>query len=668
MANIFTQLPIPLVLICLILALCYSFILYGKNKLKNKLLIYLLFSFRFFSIFIISFFLLEPYINSLIVKKEKPIIILCLDQSESIKEKNNINDINDKFFNLKNELNKKFDVKTISLGTNTQPFDSIHFNYKSTNYEAFFKYIEDKYFNKNISSVILLSDGISNYGLEPLYCNYSFSAPLYCIALGDTNLYKDSRILNIYHNDIAFLGNYFPVEVSFLTDFCKGDELIFSVLKNDKIIHKEDFKVIEDNSLFKTKLNIKSDSIGLNKYNLNLNVLPNEKNISNNSKDFFVEVLDNKKQILLLYDKVHPDIYAICQSLKLSNSYEITSKSLADFDGDFTKYSLLISFHLNIDSPIPTWSIIGVDSKNINSSLINFEKSISFSEISAYYEDFSYFKLDQKWDEWISNLPPLNVPNGSLDILSDHQILFYQLNKKNLNNKPIFLFSQSEKNRKGFLFGEGLWRWRMHEYFINESYELFDNLILNTIQFLSLNEDKRNFRIKIPKVIYENQKFTLNAEFYNSNFQLVNDPDAEITLINQNKEIFKYIFSKNNNSYFLKINSLPKGVYTYSSEITYNDSVYFFNGIFEVLNLDVEQNNTKADHQLLFTLAKRNNGDLFYLNQIDLLLNKINNSENKIYSYSFNNITELLNKKWLFFLLLLFLSLEWFFRKRNGII
>ena len=96
--------------------------------------------------------------------------------------------------------------------------------------------------------------------------------------------------------------------------------------------------------------------------------------------------------------------------------------------------------------------------------------------------------------------------------------------------------------------------------------------------------------------------------------------------------------------------------------------MYFFNGIFEVLNLDVEQNNTKADHQLLFTLAKRNNGDLFYLNQIDVLLNKINNSENKIYSYSFNKMTDLLNKKWLFFLLLLFLSLEWFFRKRNGII
>ena len=260
--------------------------------------------------------------------------------------------------------------------------------------------------------------------------------------------------MNIYHNDIAFLGNYFPVEVSFLTDFCKGEELIFSVLKNDEIIHKEDFKITEDNSLFKTKLNIKSDSIGLNKYNLNLNVLPNEKNISNNSKDFFVEVLDNKKQILLLYDKVHPDINAICQSIKKSNSYKITSKSLTDFDGDFTKYSLLISFHLDIDSPIPTWNIIGVDSENINNSLINFEKSISFSEISAYYDDFSYFKLDEKWDEWISNLPPLNVPNGSLDILSDHQILFYQLNKKNLNNKPIFLFSQAEKIEKDFYLGK----------------------------------------------------------------------------------------------------------------------------------------------------------------------------------------------------------------------
>ena len=39
---------------------------------------------RFIVVFILTFFLLEPFVSSLLIDKEKPIIVVGIDQSESI--------------------------------------------------------------------------------------------------------------------------------------------------------------------------------------------------------------------------------------------------------------------------------------------------------------------------------------------------------------------------------------------------------------------------------------------------------------------------------------------------------------------------------------------------------------------------------------------------------
>ena len=43
--------------------------------------------------------------------------------------------------------------------------------------------------------------------------NSRIPAPLHTIALGDTSLQKDIRILRLLHNDVAGLGNRFPIEI-----------------------------------------------------------------------------------------------------------------------------------------------------------------------------------------------------------------------------------------------------------------------------------------------------------------------------------------------------------------------------------------------------------------------------------------------------------------------
>ena len=62
--------------------------------------------------------------------------------------------------------------------------------------------------------------------------NYPFQAPLYAIALGDTTPRKDLLISNLTHNDLAFLGNTFPVEISGQSQFAKEKKYNLQLPKN----------------------------------------------------------------------------------------------------------------------------------------------------------------------------------------------------------------------------------------------------------------------------------------------------------------------------------------------------------------------------------------------------------------------------------------------------
>ena len=89
-------------------------------------------------------------------------------------------------------------------------------------------------------------------------------------------------------------------------------------------------------------------------------------------------------------------------------------------------------------------------------------------------------------------------------------------------------------------------------------------------------------------------------------------------------------------------------------------------GQFTVMPLNLEQRQIKANHQLLYNLSSIHEGKLFYSTEIKSLEQAIKSLDSKTISYSRVQLSELLNQRWIFFLLLVFLSLEWFLRKQNG--
>ena len=154
---------------------------------------------------------------------------------------------------------------------------------------------------------------------------------------------------------------------------------------------------------------------------------------------------------------------------------------------------------------------------------------------------------------------------------------------------------------------------------------------------------------------------------YNKSYELINESNVSITLTHESGEEYNYQFSRSNKAYFLNIANLPVGNYSYEATTEVNSNKLIEKGEFSVLKLQLEAVQTVANHQLLYQLSAKSGGALFYPTAMEQLADEINQNESIVsVTYYQEKLEDIIKFKWLFFILLTLISLEWFLRKRNG--
>ena len=140
-----------------------------------------------------------------------------------------------------------------------------------------------------------------------------------------------------------------------------------------------------------------------------------------------------------------------------------------------------------------------------------------------------------------------------------------------------------------------------------------------------------------------------------------------MTITNKDNKKFTYVFSKMNNSYHLDAGSFTSGIYKYAASTKVGNNVYNKEGEFSVSAINIETVNTVADQRLLNNISKKHNGQMFYPKQLDELANIINKRDDiKPVSYTQKRYSDIINLYWFFFLIVVFMSAEWFLRKYYG--
>lgn len=643
-------------------------------------MVYLLFISRFFSVTLISLFLLSILLKQVKNETQNPVILVAIDNSSSMVMQKDSLEIKKDFLSklnaFKQNISKNFEVRSLLFGNKTTSSkNDPTFSEKETDISNLLTEVENDFSSQNIGALIVVSDGIYNKGANPIYASEKLNFPIYSIAMGDTSEIKDVAIQKINHNQVAYLGNIFPTEVIVSAKNFNGKEIEVSLFQDKIEKAKQTLKINSDNFLATCTFTFNANTVGISKYAARVTVLEGEKNVLNNHQSFVIDVIDNKEKILLLATAPHPDIAAIKDAILNSTSYEVEYGLAPEFKKPLKQYSLVIlhgpltnqnsiTNDCKLNS-IPLWIVNPNSGENLQG--IKIMSSINkFNDAEALINpSFGLFTISDDLKKFIKEMPAIKTFFGSYIIGNGSNTLVNQRIGMVETNNPILIFTENSGLKNAVFIGDGLWKWKMRDFAEHTNHNLFNELISKSVQYLSVKSDKSFFRVTAPKTINENENIEIGAELYNKSYELITDPDVTLVLTNPDGKKFNYTLSKTSNAYKLNIGLLPFGEYKYEAKVKVNGELFLKQGSIHVKEIVSEKLNTVANHQVLNAMSKRTGGKLFYKDQLENLEKEIlKNDQIKPITYSQNNTTLLIDLKWLFWIILIFLSIEWYFRKR----
>lgn len=695
MQNISFEYPPAWIVVCVICAILFSLLLYFRSAITNDKgtgISFLLGGLRFLSIGIITLLLLGLLLQSTEEESKQPIVVIAQDISESVAGLYGGTELQNSIDALSAQLQDRFTVDHVFFGSEVyQDLDSTAQTDKTTDINQPIEYISDIYEGENLAAAIIITDGIYNEGKNPIYSDYNQTSPIYSVALGDTTPIVDLSVKEVLYNQIGYLNDQTEIQIDIDAHDCNNQRTLLQVNQRvgsgTKLIHEENIRIDSDNFFATRSVTLDLSTSGLAEYIVSVSPLNSEQNKVNNRKTIYIDVLDARQNILILANAPHPDVATLKQILSNNKNYEI-SVSYKVADADLNAADLVILHNLpsknqSITSALrqldqlktPRMMILG--NQTVLSALNSLQSIVSIKgqaggvtndSEAVVSSDFSNFNISEEVIARVKRYPPLTSPFGEYSFGQSQQTLLQQAIGGIETDFPMLSFSEYDGIRWAFLFGEGIWRWKYFDYIEDGGYEVISEIIDKSIVYTSTKDDKRKFRVSTSNNIYqENDEVRIVAELYNSNYELINDPEAFLTITNESGEEFSYTFSKSNNGYALNAGVFVPGRYAYNANTTHAGEQYEDSGKFSVRRIEVEKSNLQANHNVLHALATKSDGKVYYPDQINQLQEELlANDQMKPILYQNVVNRSILDLKWLLGLLLLSLVVEWFLRRYYG--
>ena len=216
--------------------------------------------------------------------------------------------------------------------------------------------------------------------------------------------------------------------------------------------------------------------------------------------------------------------------------------------------------------------------------------------------------------------------------------------------------------------GENIWRWRMQTNIKKESFEAFDIFVDKIVQYLATTSSRKSLVVEHESFYNSGDALIVSAQYFNRNYEF--DEKARLTIAVKNMETNKtknYDLLKSNNSFSVDLEGLPAGKYSFVVKELNSNTTY--SSTFELLDFDIEKQFVNPNFQQLKQVAAQTNGQAFMPNQIDALIDLLkNNADYTAIQKEITTKKALIDNVLLLLLLALFLAIEWFVRKYNGML
>lgn len=634
---------------------------------------------RFFSVFALLLLLINPIISRKTIETVKTPLPIVIDNSASMADLKSDKQALELFEKLKDKsaLNDKFEVQAYQFDEDFLPADTIDFKGKQSNIDAVAKNLKNIYKNQTFPT-ILISDGNQTSGEDYVF-GFNPDNKVFPLVVGDTTTYLDLRVAQLNVNKYAFHKNKYPVEVFLNYAGTKSLNATFKITQGNTVLNEQTVAFSPSKKSATLNVLLPADKVGLQLLKAIVSSKESEKNSYNNTKNFAVEVIDQKTVIALIADISHPDLGAIKRSIETNAQRKVTIlkpnqiSSLEDYNVLILYQPTVVFksvFEKNANAKINTWIITGNDTDfnflNQNQSQFSFKMSSQKEDYLASFEtQFNLFALDNIGFE---QFPPLENPFGTITTNGNTNVLLSSTIRNIPTNQPLLVFNETQSKRSAYLFGENIWKWRADYYLNKKDFIDFDVFLDKTIQFLASDNARKSLVVNHERFYNSGEAIEITAQYFNKNYEL--DEKARLTIAVTNtktKQVKQYDLLRTSNAFQVNLDGLAAGNYKFSVKELNSNATY--SGGFEVLDFDIEKQFVNPDWNKLNQLATQTQGKAYLANQVDALVKQLVEDDSyKAVQKTITKKSPLIDWIWLLILLATSLAVEWFVRKYNGLL
>ncbi|MFH1259691.1 MAG: glutamine amidotransferase [Elusimicrobiota bacterium] len=290
-------------LIFLIFVLVLSFI-YLVINISNRRLVF----FRLLIYGIIIFIIFQPSCTEKKLFKSKPAIIVLADTSESMSlEQPSRYSLVSRFLQDKNFSNfirhyntffYSFDdggrLSSLDLLRNLSTPRGL-----STNLGGSLDEVIKENKERNLSAIILISDGANNNGFDPRPIAKKYKIPIYCLGASSGEKQKDLSISGVENSEIAFKNMPLDISAEIKATGFENQSITVNLFQKEELIQSRKIKISPDQRE-KVSFQFTPQSLGKFTYRISIPPYKGELTTKNNQQQFSLNVLRQKVRVLYL--------------------------------------------------------------------------------------------------------------------------------------------------------------------------------------------------------------------------------------------------------------------------------------------------------------------------------------------------------------------------------
>jgi hypothetical protein len=679
---------------------------------------------RCLALYLLVVFIGEPLLSLLHRTVDPPTTVLLIDDSRSMTIKDRSGDRRSLLASVLGSQTLKTlssigAVQHAAFSTSThfyQSFsnDSLRFTGDGTDIASSLRRVKEYSATANVQAVVLLSDGAVTVGSSPDYEAQDLGLPVFVVGIGDTSEQRDLLVRNVLTNAITYVGSTVPVNVTLKSSGYDGERVEVTLHDEGGILDRKVVTLGSGTREYSIPLAMTPNNEGLQKFTVDVSCLKDELTFENNRQGFFTKVLKSKMRVLLVAGAPSTDVAFIRRALESDKNIQVSSYIergqtrlpvgqgqsyegslstsvlkdaeclvLIGYPGQQSSTATLSALVEAVNGGKPVFFMLSRAVDYLKLRLL--EPQLPFSTQGGNPDEYQAFFVvpdvqrnnailkvgGAETTDLFPKLAPVFKVQMGFRAKPEAELLATTRIQNVMTNEPFLLSRNVNRKKSLALLGYGVWRWKMLTENIPSSETVLEEFMSNAVRWLTTRQDDRLVRVQPTRQSFGGQDpIDFAGQVYNETYQPVDDAQIVVTISGGARANEIRLSSAGSGQYEGSLESLPEGDYHFIASVRRDGKeIAGDRGTFAVGGLNLEFQETRMKKGLLEQLALRTGGRYYSPSSISSLATDIAAlPEFKPRERIQSNDIELWNKSWMLGLVVGLFSIEWFIRKRNGML